>query len=233
MIYLEPLQLGWRPLVESWLNTVPVYITPPLRTLIMTMADEMIGPLLNFTRKNCREIVETSQSMRVNALLRFFTVLFKEMEEEKNVKVLETWVKGTFLFCVIWSLGATLDTDSRKKFDTFIKTLHNGDDAEHPVTTKFDVPFPEEGSVYDFVFEVCTACTDYLDPSRIVKVRHLCRILAVLFFLHPNPNPTRSQLQLQPQHLVMFVCFSVEAKASGSSGWQPSIWSWSSNLAKS
>ena len=155
MIYMEPLQLGWRPLMESWLVTLPAYVPASIRTILAELCDEMIPPTLTFVRKSCKELVETSQAMRVAALLRFIAVMLKEFEEEKNIKVLETWVKGTFLFCMIWSLGSTLDGDSRGKFDKFLRALHANEHEHHPITSKFDVPFPEEATVYDYLFEVC------------------------------------------------------------------------------
>jgi dynein heavy chain len=155
MIYMEPSQLGWRPLMESWLHTLPHFINHSIKTILTELCDEMIPAGLNFVRKSCRELVETSQAMRVASLLRFLGVMLHEFEEEKNIKVQETWVKGTFLFCYIWSLGSTLDSDSRVKFDKFLRVLHANEDTHHPMTVKFDVPFPEEYTVYDYLFEVC------------------------------------------------------------------------------
>ena len=36
------------------------------------------------------------------------------------------WLQGLFLFALIWGLGGTLNGDSRKKFDVFIRELING-----------------------------------------------------------------------------------------------------------
>ena len=40
-------------------------------------------------------------------------------DHENYQKMLELW----FLFCLIWSIGASVDEDSRKKMDTFIREL--------------------------------------------------------------------------------------------------------------
>ena len=42
------------------------------------------------------------------------------------------WMQGLFLFSLIWSLGATLDGDSRKKFDAYFRNIVGGTDADHP-----------------------------------------------------------------------------------------------------
>lgn len=40
-------------------------------------------------------------------------------DEENYQRMLELW----FLFCVIWSLGASVDEESRRKMDTYIREL--------------------------------------------------------------------------------------------------------------
>ena len=39
---------------------------------------------------------------------------------------------GLFLFSVVWSIGATINGDSRKKFDAFFRLLISGTDKDHP-----------------------------------------------------------------------------------------------------
>lgn len=59
------------------------------------------------------------------------------------------WLQGLFLFAVVWTLGGTITGDSRKKFDTFYRTLIMSMDDEHPrpksvKLTKNNI-FPERG----------------------------------------------------------------------------------------
>ena len=42
------------------------------------------------------------------------------------------WLQGLFLFCVVWTLGGTMDGDSRKKFDQFFRLLISGTHPDHP-----------------------------------------------------------------------------------------------------
>ncbi len=51
MIYLEPEMLGWRPVMISWLNTLPKTINEDSRDLIRDLFDRMLPALLNFVRK--------------------------------------------------------------------------------------------------------------------------------------------------------------------------------------
>lgn len=55
MIYLEPLQLGWEPLVKSWLNTLPEALkTKEYLALLEDLFQWLIRPALRFLRKQCK-----------------------------------------------------------------------------------------------------------------------------------------------------------------------------------
>ena len=44
--------LGWRPLMISWLATLPKTINEDMRDLVKDLFDRMLPPLLNFVRKS-------------------------------------------------------------------------------------------------------------------------------------------------------------------------------------
>ena len=60
------------------------------------------------------------------------------------------WLQGLFLFAAVWSLGGTINGDSRKRFDAFYRNLIMGMDEEHPrpKTIKLSKSnlFPERGN---------------------------------------------------------------------------------------
>lgn len=67
------------------------------------------------------------------------------------------WLQSSFLFSMVWSVGACVDTDSRVKFDAFFKDLMAGKIEEHPIPSlvgKIEAPIPNEGLIYDYLFEV-------------------------------------------------------------------------------
>ena len=66
-------------------------------------------------------------------------------------------LQSGFIFSLIWSLGATCDTDSRDKFDFFLRNLLSGgleDHATPQLVGKIEIPLPNEGSVYDVMFDM-------------------------------------------------------------------------------
>jgi dynein heavy chain len=41
-------------------------------------------------------------------------------------------MQGMFLFSLIWTVGGTMDGDSRKKFDAYFRNIVSGTDPNHP-----------------------------------------------------------------------------------------------------
>ncbi len=66
-------------------------------------------------------------------------------------------LKNATVFACVWSIGATSDTDSRVKFDVYLKELLRGKVSEYPIPDslgKLEISFPDNGTLYDFYFQV-------------------------------------------------------------------------------
>jgi len=59
MIYMEPQYMGWEPLYNSWLPTLPKTLTPDDIEEINMLFMWIINPALNYIRKKCKEISPT------------------------------------------------------------------------------------------------------------------------------------------------------------------------------
>ncbi|KAJ1097170.1 hypothetical protein NDU88_002296 [Pleurodeles waltl] len=163
MIYMEPHQLGWKPLKDSYMDTLPEQLLPEHREMINDMFNWLVQPCLNFIRLECKFLVQTSPIHLAYSMMRLYTCLLDEIassgDEEKepmSSQQITLWLQGLFLFTLVWTIGGTINDDSRKKFDVFYRNLLSGTDEEHPrpksvKLTKNNI-FPEKGSVYDFYF---------------------------------------------------------------------------------
>ncbi|XP_071960977.1 dynein axonemal heavy chain 3-like [Antedon mediterranea] len=91
MIYMEPLQLGWSPLVTSWLeNDVPDFInkqqqlTIKERTLFLLLYDWLLPPCLNHVTKNCRLIVQASPMHLTMSMIKLYGCLLNDVRLIRN-----------------------------------------------------------------------------------------------------------------------------------------------------
>ncbi|XP_067384444.1 dynein axonemal heavy chain 12 [Channa argus] len=158
MIYMEPSQLGWNPLVISWMNTLPDPLqSPDSRSLLLELFNWLLPPALKMLRKQCREVVSTSNSNTVMSLCRLFEMLLTEpVKTDPGDKNIRTWIMAAFAFSLVWSVGGSCDADSREKFSEFFRVIVAGKKEEHPVPAtvgKWDCPMDEKGLVYDYFYE--------------------------------------------------------------------------------
>jgi dynein heavy chain len=76
-------------------------------------------------------------------------------------------VEGAFLFALTWSIGASVDEDGRRRFDSFLREL-----LREITTHKLVVNFPKKGTVFDVSFDIDRArwvqWTDELESTPFV-----------------------------------------------------------------
>ncbi|XP_056131285.1 dynein axonemal heavy chain 12 [Lampris incognitus] len=158
MIYMEPSQLGWEPLVTSWMNTLPEALqSPENSSLLLELFYWLLPPALRVLRKHCREVVSTTNSNTVVSLCRLFDMLLTEyVKEDPGNKNIRSWIMAAFAFSLVWSVGGCCDSDSRERFDKFIREIVSGRADNLPIPAsvgKWECPMDEKGLVYDYLYE--------------------------------------------------------------------------------
>ena len=168
MVYVEPSQIGWEPLLTSWLNTLPEPLEP-FKPKLNNLFGWMVPPALRFTKKECKStltvgIEATDEVTRVNALFKLLSSLFSELTDADRAKAVEKelpqWVENLFVFSLIWTVGGVVDGPSRPKFDVFLRQLAGGKPprgyekvdgvfGEAQMWAKF---IPEEATCFEYVF---------------------------------------------------------------------------------
>ncbi|KAH0504188.1 Dynein heavy chain 3, axonemal [Microtus ochrogaster] len=166
MIYMEAHQLGWKPLKDSYMDTLPSSLTKEHEELVEDMFTWLIQPCLDFNRLHGKFVVQTSPIHLAFSMMRLYSSLFDEIrniedEESEFFEGLSSqqiflWLQGLFLFSLVWTVAGTINAESRKKFDVFFRNLIMGIDDRYPrpksvKLTKNNI-FPERGSIYDFYF---------------------------------------------------------------------------------
>uniref|UniRef100_A0A803SP16 Dynein axonemal heavy chain 12 n=1 Tax=Anolis carolinensis TaxID=28377 RepID=A0A803SP16_ANOCA len=153
MIYLEPLQLGWMPLVTSWLNTLPEPLNQKEnQELLEDLFNWLIPPALRIRQKKL-----SSRALFPGGWTGWIFLSRSICQKASFNNCFCCFLKGGFAFSLIWSIGGTCDSDGRTVFDNFMKDIVTGKLEEHPVPAsvgKWDHPFEEKGLVYDYMFEM-------------------------------------------------------------------------------
>lgn len=101
------------------------------------------------------------------------------------------WLQCTFLFCLVWGFGGTMNGDSRKKFDVWFRKLLLDQDENNPRPKMFKLAknqlFPEKGTVFDFVYDkknngtwinwldtLDKAAGNYPPTAKVCNLNHHC-----------------------------------------------------------
>lgn len=121
MIYTDYQNLGWRPYLDSWIATREEKTSVEQ---IKRLSEKYLPQLLQF-RRSCNQFVPVPES----AVIKSFCTLFDTVATYENgvdpdetdsfERMTELW----FLFSVIWALGGSLTSESRRKFDSFLREI--------------------------------------------------------------------------------------------------------------
>ncbi|KAM7316207.1 hypothetical protein ACRRTK_024887 [Alexandromys fortis] len=170
MIYMEPHMLGWRPLMVSWINTLPQTVSVIQREFIEGLFDRMVPVSVEFIRRHTKELSPTSDTNLVRSLMNLIDCFMDDFadetkQRERNDRETFSLLEGIFLFSLIWSVGASCTDDDRLKFSKILRELMQGpisdltrnkfkllSGTEQTSSKTLTVPFPEKGTIYDYQF---------------------------------------------------------------------------------
>ncbi|KAJ3284862.1 Dynein heavy chain 7, axonemal, partial [Borealophlyctis nickersoniae] len=151
MVYLEPERLGWRPIVVSWLESLD-YLPESLVKYLQNLFETLVPPMLQFSRRECKELSPTTDIGLVNSCVNLLDSLLDDVrqhqpaENEAN-KMVKQRLECRFLFALVWSIGGSLDSPSQIKFDQVLRsTIAN-------LAEPLQLTCPEDGTMYDYVYE--------------------------------------------------------------------------------
>jgi dynein heavy chain, axonemal len=133
MVYLQPHEMGWRHLYDSWRRTlfykdvngneVHMFDEDFLK-VFDNIIEVLVQPCIDYVRHECKEQTPTEDQCLVVGLLRIWKALLFEafgengpkVDEEKKVKI--QIIESSFIFAATWSLCCTINTEFRRPFDT-------------------------------------------------------------------------------------------------------------------
>jgi dynein heavy chain len=170
MIYMEPLSLGWRPLVKSWFNTLPPALDEKYKKLLTSLFERFIDPCLQVIRKGgLKELIMSSDSNLVKSLMNLLDCLFDKFQDLKKFQYFDpkeviNWLEGMFFFSLTWSLGGLLDSESRIRFDYLLRKLMTYGiteeeknrlgmlDTVEPPEKQYATLFPDSQTIFHYKF---------------------------------------------------------------------------------
>jgi dynein heavy chain len=82
MVYLQPHEMGWKHLVESWKNELPKSFNEDQTKVLDTLVLTLVQPVIDHVRKEAVEEAPTEDQNLVVSLLRIYRTLLKIFDDE-------------------------------------------------------------------------------------------------------------------------------------------------------
>ena len=128
IIYVSETELGWRPLVKSWLEKR----RKPEAEILEPFFEHYVDPLCALIRLECKPLMSgipwlhvSRDFCSVTTLLTLLDGILKRAVEENETHE-ELHYERIFIYCACWSLGAILTLEDRPKFNAKMVELANG-----------------------------------------------------------------------------------------------------------
>jgi len=138
ILYINETDVGWRPMVESWLQNRE---DANEKAQLGGLFDKYVEGLQEMTRKGYKSVTPIKVLNKVCTIMYLLeAILAKVPPDKKTQEVLEMY----FIFCAVWAFGGpqVIDkqTDYRFKFsEDFAAT--------------FGQKYPKEGQIFDYFFD--------------------------------------------------------------------------------
>ncbi|XP_063719575.1 dynein axonemal heavy chain 3-like [Symsagittifera roscoffensis] len=82
MIYMEPSELGWQPLLRMWFdNNLPEQLSLDHKNMVRLCADWLIHPCLKFVQKECQMVIKQSNQQLVGSLIRLYSSFMQQIRD--------------------------------------------------------------------------------------------------------------------------------------------------------
>ena len=140
MVFVDIDDLGWKPYVEIWIENKE---DQELREILDELINKYLAKVLQVKKLQCKELVQTSEVACVKCMCQLFdnqVQFFPKLPEEDH----DTWrilMEKLFVYCLIWSVGATVEERSRKDIDYILRDIesifpHQNTIYEHYINTE-------------------------------------------------------------------------------------------------
>ena len=140
MVYLSQEDLGWKPYVQTWIQSVLAEEPAEFKTFVFKLFETAFPPLLKFKR-SVKELISTSEIQCAANVCKILEVLMKPESGHKIPEVFEEKTKyfvSLYIFAFIWGVGGAIKASSREKFSDYSRQVFSQSTSLPIVDTLYD-----------------------------------------------------------------------------------------------
>jgi dynein heavy chain len=144
MVLLEPQQLGFTPLIQSYVNYLSGFIDEKVVKKISKVMHYFCNLTTEFVRLKSTFPVPTGSNFLVHNFLNIFDTFVMEYKDEENPVPtnIEEISMNAIVFAAIWGIGGQIEENTRGGYDEYLRKLIAGE----PVQTEFNIDVEDQGA---------------------------------------------------------------------------------------
>lgn len=126
MVYVDPTELGWIPLVKSWRSNISfLHLCEELQDFVMELFQLYLNECLKYARTYCLCSIHQVEVSKVSMLCTLMEALNKQVSGINQIEREEAklFLFKLFVWSMLWSIGGNLIDESRILLEQFIRTL--------------------------------------------------------------------------------------------------------------
>lgn len=130
MVYVDPEDLGWLPLVDSWKSgDIKKKLQPKQMEYLYELYTSHFHELLDYGKKHGSFVIHQVASSKVNLCLQLMSALIEMIPwlnmEETEYKPL---LNKIYVWCVLWSQSSNFKDEDKVSFEQHIRTVMGSDE---------------------------------------------------------------------------------------------------------
>ncbi|CAF4716798.1 unnamed protein product [Rotaria socialis] len=137
IVYCDYEKLRWKPYLESWLRQRE---SQDLQTELSNCITKYLEPIMKYKHIYCKELIPIHELNGIISLTKLFDTFWYTNEIQIQIneneaisgRLIEMW----FVFCLMWSIAASVNDEGRKKIDIFFRETEG--------------TFPNKDTVFEF-----------------------------------------------------------------------------------
>jgi dynein heavy chain, axonemal len=125
MVYLSPEDLGWKPYVQTWLQTTLPDDQSDFKATVLRLFEAAFPPLLKF-KKSIQELINTTEIQCAANVCKIIEVFLDSASGHKWPEIIEEKVKyfnAVFVFALTWGMGGAVKATGREKFSDYSRSV--------------------------------------------------------------------------------------------------------------
>lgn len=181
MVYFSPAQIGWKPLVLSWLERSCARVPFDGKLYLLSLFDSILPIIIGFCNAEITPVLPYVDASLVAQLLRNLDAIAGRLIADQSfwsssLDIVQQQLQSVFVMSLVWSFGVMAsDEKGRREFDTFLRALflHRLDDYISPSGQVYKLenfpapPLPSEESETNMGFPKSTTAGVNAEKSRL------------------------------------------------------------------